>query len=289
MEPVDLIVLGSHGMLGSELVRQARQQGYRVLEADLPEIDLTREDPGLSGLPPSRWVVNCAAYTDVDGAETAKETAFAVNARGAERVALWCRDRYMKLLHLSTDYVFDGRSLRPYREDDPPSPLNTYGQSKLAGEQAIQRVGGRYLILRTQSLFGPRGKHFVGAILRNLRAGQNPVAVVCDQVSCPTYTRDLADAILRLMPMDAEGIVHVSASGECSWYEFACAVAEHVGQRRRIVPVTTDQYPRPARRPRYSVLDKQRYTTLTGQTPPAWQQGLRRFLTEFAANAGGTE
>jgi dTDP-4-dehydrorhamnose reductase len=271
-------------MLGHDLTAACREAGHEVFGYDLPELDLTKDDGGLDRVPPGDWVVNCAAYTDVDGAQSHRDTAFAVNAGGAGRAAAWCAGRGVPFVHISTDYVFDGMSKIPYREDAPVHPLNVYGESKLRGEEAVQAAGGRHLIVRTQSLFGIHGKNFVAAILQRLEAG-GPLKVVNDQASCPTYTAHLAAAILHLMRCGRLGIVHVSASGECTWFEMACAIARSVRPDSVIQPVTAQEFGRPARRPAYSVLDKSRYEEWTGRRMPSWQDGLEAYLAERSRRA----
>lgn len=269
-------------MLGRDLTAACRAAGHEVFGYDLPELDLTRDDGGLDRLRGCDWAVNCAAYTDVDGAESHRDSAFAVNADGAGRAAAWCARRGITLIHISTDYVFDGLSPRPYPEDAKVRPLNVYGESKLHGELAVQAAAGRHLIVRTQSLFGIHGKNFVAAILQRLEAG-SPLKVVSDQTSCPTFTVHLAAAILHLMRCGRLGIVHVSASGECTWFEMACAIAQRVKPGAEVQPVTAQAFGRPARRPAYSVLDKSRYEEWTGQRMPSWEQGLDDYLRERAA------
>jgi dTDP-4-dehydrorhamnose reductase len=191
----------------------------------------------------------------------------------------------MPLLHISTDYVFDGTSSRPYTEDDPTAPVNRYGETKLAGEQAVQASGCRGLIVRTQSLFGPGDRHFVAAIVRQLAKPDPALRVVSDQVSCPTYTRDAAAAILNLLRLHSEGIVHVSSEGACSWHDFARAIAARVRPAAAVTPVPAAAYARRARRPAHSVLDKARYRAWTGERLPHWEQALDAYLARFDAPA----
>lgn len=275
-----MAVIGARGMLGQDLMAACRMSGWNTLGFDLPELDITRDNGGFDRLPACDWLVNCAAYTDVDAAESHRDLAFAVNADGAGRVARWCAAKEIPLFHISTDYVFDGRLGRPLREDDPVSPLSVYGESKLAGERAVQEAGGNCIIARTQALFGLHGKSFIRAIAARLSQAREPLRVVNDQTVCPTYTVHLADGILRLLKTDRRGIVHVSASGSCTWYEFACAIAARVKPGAVITPVTAAEYPTPARRPAYSVLDKSRYESWTGQRMPMWQEGMAEYLRE---------
>ena len=275
-----IAVIGAKGMLGQDLMAACRQSGVDAVGFDLPELDITRDNGGFDQLPACDWVVNCAAYTDVDGAESHRDLAFAVNADGAGRIGRWCAAKGIPLLHVSTDYVFDGRLGRPLAEDDPVNPVSVYGETKLAGEKAIQVAGGVHVIARTQALFGVHGKSFIRAIMTKLAQDNEPLRVVNDQTVCPTYTVHLAEGILRLMETGEHGIVHVSASGSCTWYEFACAIAARVKPGAVIKPVMATEYPRPACRPAYSVLNKSRYESWTGQPMPVWQDGLSEYLKE---------
>lgn len=278
-----IIIIGNRGMLGRDLDSAARKQGHETVGFDLPGFDLAGDPAGFAALPAADAVVNCAAFTDVDGAETQADAALAVNGRGPGRLAAWCARREIPLLHISTDYVFDGADRHPIAEDHPTHPLNVYGASKLAGEQAVLESGCRALVIRTQSLYGRHGRHFVRAILDRARAGQ-ALRVVDDQFSAPTYTVHLADAILRLLATGKDGIVHVSASGFCSWYEFACAIVEAAGVAASVTAVPASAYPRPAARPAYAVLDGSRYRGWTGHAMPHWREGLAAYLAEEREN-----
>lgn len=267
-------------MLGHAVTQTCRNAGLAVLECNRPEVDISRENHGLDDMPVCDWVVNCASYTKVDEAESHGRAAFAVNREGAGRVAEWCKKRGSSLLHISSDYVFDGRKTTPYREDDPVAPVNVYGESKLAGETAIRATFDKWLIVRTQSLFGLRGTNFVSRIISQIETGGRVLNVVRDQTTCPTHTAHLAGAILRLLRMGKHGMVHVSSSGNCAWHEFAAAIVEEIGADATIRPVGSDEYPSAARRPAYSVLDKSLYTSWTGDTMPSWREGLRQYLDE---------
>ncbi|MBN1268374.1 MAG: dTDP-4-dehydrorhamnose reductase [Kiritimatiellae bacterium] len=275
-------IFGARGMLGVDLVAACSRAGMIVQGFDLPTLNVTDYDSVWSAVQSCDWVVNCAAYTHVDGAEANRDQAFAVNAEGARNVARACAKRKCRLLHISTDYVFDGHRSRPYRESDTANPLGIYGASKLAGEKAIRAEGGDFLIVRTQSLFGVHGHNFVKVILARLaEPGAGPLKVVKDQVSSPTYTPHLAEALVRLLKLDKTGIVHVSASGQCSWYDFARAIAEQVKSDVSIEPVTSADLGRTAIRPAYSVLDKRLFRMWTGHELPAWQEGLAEYMKEM--------
>lgn len=275
-----IVVIGCRGMLGSDLMDAGRAAGFDMEGFDLPELDIRDFNALREKIPACDWVVNCAAYTRVDDAEQERETAFAVNAEGVLNLARVCARRGLTLMHISTDYVFDGRKGRPYVESDSPEPLSVYGASKLAGEKAVRAEGGRFLIVRTQSLFGKRGPNFVRAVVEKIKKGAAPLRVVNDQVSSPTYTRHLADALLRLIRLNKQGVVHVSASGSCSWFEFAKAIVARLQPRMEVIPISSRELARPAQRPAYSVLDNSLYISWTGAPLPTWQQGLDAYLRE---------
>lgn len=273
-----IVIVGVKGMLGCDLADACERMGHTARGFDLPELDITRDISALDAVRDADWLVNCSAYTAVDGAESDRDTAFAINSQGVSALAEWCLRSSVPLLHLSTDYVFDGMGNRPLREDDPVCPVNVYGESKLAGEIAARESGCRCLIVRSQSLFGLNGRNFVEAILSRIEGGSDRLQVVTDQISSPTYTVYLAEALLRLMVAGKEGIVNVSASGNCSWHEFACAIARQVGSGIAVDPVSSDKFPRPARRPGYSVLDNSLYAEWTGTRMPGWNEGLTAYM-----------
>lgn len=275
-----VVVIGCRGMLGSDLMEAGRAAGLDMDGFDLPELDIRDFNSVRDTLPVCDWAVNCAAYTRVDDAERERQAAFAVNAEGALSVARVCARRGTRLLHVSTDYVFDGRKGRPYVETDSPDPLSVYGASKLAGEKAVRAEGGRFLIVRTQSLFGKHGPNFVRAIVEKIHKGATPLRVVNDQVSSPTYTRHLAEALVRLIRLDKQGVVHVSAAGSCSWFDFARAIVARVCPSVEVVPITSHELGRPAPRPAYSVLDNSLYNSWTGAPLPSWQEGLVAYMKE---------
>jgi len=272
-----IAITGVKGMLGSELALRAGAAGHEVKGYDLPELDITRRfapgdiDAGCDVL------VNCAAYTDVDGAESSRDAAYAVNDDGAGRLAKWCSDNAVRMVHISTDYVFDGESAAPYSEEDEANPIGIYGASKLAGEISVLESCPEALIVRTQALFGPRGKSFPAAIIGRLDEGKD-LDVVNDQSVCPTCTGHLADAVLDLIGKNAKHLFHVSSSGRCTWYEFACEIAARVKPGANVKPVTSDKFPRPAKRPRNSILDKSKFEALTGRKMPDWKEALSWYL-----------
>jgi dTDP-4-dehydrorhamnose reductase len=223
-------------------------------------------------------VINCAAWTDVDGAETAEEQATAVNGAGAGNLAAAAADAGALLVHISSDYVFDGRASDPYEEDAPTGPEGAYGRSKLAGEHAVAAAGGRSAIVRSAWVFGPHGKNFVDT-MRRLGAERDEIAVVDDQVGCPTYTGHLAEGIVRLVEWTDYGVHHIAGAGECSWYEFALEIFEQASMDCRVLSATTDMLGRKAPRPAYAVLGSEREPAIS---LPHWREGLAAFLAERA-------
>ena len=232
-------------------------------------------------------IVNCAAYTRVDDAEAQESAANAINGSAVELLAHAANSVNALLVHISSDFVFDGTSRVPYEVNDPPRPISAYGRSKLLGEIAASHAK-RHLVVRTSWVFGPCGNNFVEAIRRQVNKGVNPLRVVDDQRGRPTYTVHLAEAIIRLALLAARddeacGIVHYADEEECSWYDFARAIVDELGTRTAVLPVTTDAFPRPARRPAYSVLSTERYERLTGVGPASWREGLRDYLRRAGA------
>lgn len=236
-------------------------------------------------------VVNCAAYTAVDKAESDRARAFAINAAGPRNLALACAVQGIPLVHVSTDFVFQGDGSHLLREDDPPAPRGVYAESKRAGEVAIEAVGGAWLIVRTSWLYAAHHANFVLTILR-LAAERERLQVVDDQRGSPTYAGDLAEALWRLIQCGARGYVHFSNRGVCSWYEFAREIVR-LGQaqgilasdrRIEVTPCKTNEMPRPAPRPAFSAMDTSRYTALTGVEPRAWREALAECLATLAAS-----
>ena len=229
-------------------------------------------------------IVHAAAYTQVDRCETEYGLALQGNRDAVVNVARLALERNAHLVTVSTDYVFDGTKRSPYLETDPVAPVNAYGRSKLAGEEAALESGAKALVVRTSWLFGPGGKNFVDTIAGKLERGE-ALEVVDDQRGSPTYTRDLAHGIARLLGRGATGVVHLTNTGETTWYGFAVEIARYLGSSTPIAPVTTDRFPRPAARPAYSVLSGERYASLAGEHPPRWEDALHHYLA--GRNAAG--
>jgi len=284
-------LIGERGMLAQK-VRDLAPAHYVIHRLSRPDFDLVdavgvREK--LLALRPD-VIINCAAYTHVDGCESNADTAFRVNGEGPGNLARVADELGATLVQVSTDYVFAGDASQPYREDDQVGPQSVYGRSKLCGEKAIIDSGlKRYFILRTSWLYGPGGKNFVETMLR-LAAEREELRVVADQVGSPTYTGDLAQAIFNLLAVaeagreDHYGIYHFSNEGSCSWHAFAEAIvttARSLGLpvlARRVVPIGTEDYPLPAPRPAYSVLSKDKYRQVTGSQVPLWRDSLEFYL-----------
>lgn len=275
-----VVVIGGRGMLGRAVLDACQGVGWEVAGYDLPELDITKMDG--REVEDADWVVNCAAYTNVDKAEVEPTTAFEVNACGAGRVARMCQERGCGHLYVSTDYVFDGKRRDQLDEDDPVGPVNLYGQSKLAGEVLVRKECPDTLIVRTQSLYGKFGVNFVEAILKQVAAGKKELSVVDNQFSCPTYVGDLAMAMVKLMELGEGGLVHVSSEGGLSWFEFAKMILTEAGTGGNAVVVKPvkcfEGRPVKAERPAWSVLSKARYEVITGEGMPACVEGLRKYL-----------
>ncbi|HUU68254.1 MAG TPA: dTDP-4-dehydrorhamnose reductase [Planctomycetota bacterium] len=275
-----ILVVGGRGMLGTDLVSLLRSDAaVNAASADIGEIDIT--DAGsigrcLDSVRPDA-IINCAAFTNVDACETQEQAAHAVNALGPELLAKACAPRGIRLLHVSTDYVFDGTKAEPYLPDDPPNPSSAYGRTKLAGEQAVAANCPDHLIVRTAWLYGTHGKNFVHTMLR-LAKEKPELRVVSDQVGSPTFTRDLAGLLARLAHCNATGITHATNSGRCSWFEFACEIVKLAGLSTPVRPIPSSEYPTSTRRPAFSVLDCSRTERLAGVRIRHWRDALAEFL-----------
>jgi dTDP-4-dehydrorhamnose reductase len=278
---VRLLVTGAKGMLGKDVVRDARARGFAVTALGREELDVTDREAvrrALQGVQPDA-VLNCAAYTDVDGAESEPGRAFAVNALGVRNLAAACREQDVALVHFSTDYIFNGENEAPYLIFDPPSPVNTYGKSKLYGEEFLRLISPRFYLVRTSWLFGTGGRNFVETVLRLARE-KGELDVVDDQEGFPTYTRDLARAVLDLLETGAFGTYHITNTGSTTWYTFACAILESAGLKIPVHPIKTAELKRPARRPPNSRLDPFPLKETLGYLLPPWEDALKRYLTE---------
>lgn len=293
-----ILVTGAGGMLGRDMTLELAARRHDVValtrgDLDIADIGAVRER--ISALRPD-VVVNCAAYTRVDDAERDRERAFATNALGPRNLALACRRVGAVLLHISTDYVFDGGKGEPYTIWDPPSPLNVYGASKWWGENYVRSLLPEHYLVRTSWLFGEHGRNFVTTMLRMAdkcggdelessrtvsapRGAAQGIPVVADQQGSPTYTVDLAKACADLLETGCFGIYHVTNQGVTTWYEFAKAIFARVGLAINVRPVTSEEFARPARRPRNSALDAYPLRETIGYVLPPWEDALARFLS----------
>ncbi|CAD5913005.1 dTDP-4-dehydrorhamnose reductase [Planktothrix tepida] len=286
-----ILLIGKDGQLGQELQPFLTAMGLLV-SVGRDTLDLSQPqiiEQIIEEIQPE-WVINTAAYTAVDKAESEPELAMKINGISPGILAKACQQLNAKLIHISTDYVFDGTQSHPYIETDSTHPLGVYGQSKLAGEIAIQETQAKFAIIRTAWVYGVGGTgNFVKTMLR-LGKEREEIRVVCDQVGSPTWTGDLAQSIVQLMPLlnsETYGIYHCTNSGVTSWYDFAIAIVEEAKllgfplKIERVIPITTPEYPTPASRPAYSVLSGKKLANLLETHTPQWRQGLRKMLQEL--------
>lgn len=290
-----VLVIGSKGQLGWELDRKARKFGLEVIPRDLPDFSLTDRDAvdhevGESGV---SFVVNAAAYTAVDKAESDPESAFAVNETGPAYLTAACRKKGIPMIHVSTDYVFDGRKKEAYTEADPVCPMGVYGKSKAAGEKVVRASLDQHIIIRTAWLCGVHGNNFVKTMLR-LGKEKESIGVVADQYGSPTFASDLAAAVLEIVNQFQNGrdipwgTYHYAGAGRASWYEFAKRIFDDAGQYtelkvNQVTPLTTEQYPVPAPRPANSTLDCSRIHRAFGIQSVPWRIGLQNMLRKLFA------
>jgi dTDP-4-dehydrorhamnose reductase len=276
-----VLVTGAAGQLGQDVVKELERKGHEAVGVDRHQLDITDAgavDSLISDVKPDA-ILHCAAYTNVDKAEEDREAAYNVNALGSENLAKAAANNQSKLLYVSTDYVFDGSATEPYEADHPTKPLGVYGETKLAGEEMVQKHLERYYIVRTAWVYGIHGNNFVKTMLK-LGAERDELGVVHDQVGSPTYTVDLARFMVELVETDKYGIYHASNEGVCSWYEFAVEIFKQAGIQVKVNPLTTEQFPRPAERPKYSVLSKKKIAE-QGFTPLRnWKEALTAYLEE---------
>ena len=271
-----LLITGAQGQLGQAL--QAQFVDHEVMAWDIQDLDICQIEQvrkAVNHLRPD-IVINAAAFTQVDQAETHQEAAYRGNALGPRNLALATKEMNVPLVHFSTDYIFDGRQSRPYHEFDQPNPLSVYGRSKLAGENEVQKGNPRHFIVRTAWLYHLVGKNFPQTILR--LANQEEVRVVHDQFGSPTFAPHLAQAVSRLLETDSYGTYHLAGSGGASWYDFTKALYHARGIQTSVTPITTAEYPLPAPRPAYAVLRSLQDPSIT---LPPWEEGVRDFAAQW--------
>jgi dTDP-4-dehydrorhamnose reductase len=271
-----LLITGGNGQLAHHLVRSAQQLHYNVLALNRLELDIIKL-PSLQVLIENfkpDAIINTAAYTKVDLAESEVASAFQVNSEGAKNLAIACQKQNCQLIHISTDYIFDGKLSRPYIETDMPSPLNIYGQTKLAGENYVRELCENHMILRVSSVFSHYGVNFVKTILR-LNKEIKQLRIIADQVSCPTPAKAIAETILTMLLNPCKGTYHYCGDQIMSWYEFACKILQN---SKNIQPISTQEYPSSAIRPKYSVLDCNKLYLTFGIKLANFEQGLAEVL-----------
>ena len=273
-----ILITGSNGMLGHDL-QEALKDKHELILTTSKTLDITDEGQVMEVICENRpdAVINSAAYTDVDGCEENQDTAYAVNGDGVRNLALACREVDCPLLHVSTDYVFNGKTDRPWVEDDEIGPATVYGKSKLKGEESILEILDKFFIVRTAWLYGINGKNFPKTMLE-LAENHSEITVVYDEVGSPTYTPDLACAISRLIETDYYGIYHITNSGSCSWCEFAKCIFEVAGVDVNVVPVTASEFARPAPRPSYSVLENKNWIDKGFKPLRSYREAIKEYV-----------
>lgn len=283
---MNVLVTGCYGQLGTALQEIAANSAHRWFFTDVDTLDICNPNAveryfGANGID---VCLNCAAYTAVDKAEDEPETAFKVNVEAPGILADCCRKHHATLVHVSTDYVFDGNGNRPYREDDPTHPVSVYGKTKKDGECLVQASGCNYIIVRTAWLYSSTGKNFVKTML-SLGDTRDEINVVNDQRGCPTWAHDLAQAIVTLMNHyglePVQEVFHFTNEGQITWFEFAQAIMEIAGKHCKVNPIATAQYPTKAIRPAFSVLDLSKIRALTGMEIPSWKASLEKCIEEI--------
>ena len=275
-----ILVTGGNGQLGCCLRLASAKSCYRYIFTDIEELDITSKGAIKAFVTENdiEAIINCAAYTAVDAAEENEELADRINHKSVAALAEVCAEKKMTLIHISTDYIFDGNATTPYKEEDKPAPQSVYGRTKLLGEQAIAKSGCYSIILRTAWLYSEFGRNFVKT-MRQLLSTRPEIKVVADQTGTPTYAGDLAKAVTYIINSEQLGkcgIYHYTNEGVCSWYDFACEIARLSGHTDcKVKPCTTEEYPTKARRPRYSVLDKSKFIATFGLAIPEWRESLK--------------
>jgi dTDP-4-dehydrorhamnose reductase len=276
---MNILIIGHKGMLGSDLFMRMFVH-HDVTGKDIDDLDISSLEACndvISEVRPD-VVINAAAYTNVDGCESDRERCFAVNAEGVKNIALASKDRGIKIVHFSTDYVFEGQKKTPYVEDDECNPINIYGRSKLKGEQYLQELSPNFILVRSAWLYGRNGKNFVKTIADKAKS-EKYIEVVDDQIGSPTFTWDLAAAVQILIEGHHQGIFHVTNRGSCSWYKFASKILEYTGMTDvQIKPIKSVALARPAKRPHYGVMSCRKFIETTGKTMRYWQVALDDYI-----------
>ena len=277
-----VFVTGVKGQLGYDVMNELEKQGLEGIGVDIDEMDITDADQVNKVIKEAApdAVIHCAAYTAVDAAEDNEEICRKVNAQGTENIAKVCEELDIKMMYISTDYVFNGQGERPWEPDDEREPLNVYGQTKYEGELAIEEHVKKFFTVRIAWVFGVNGKNFIKTML-NLGKTHDHLTVVNDQTGSPTYTYDLARLLVDMIQTDKYGRYHATNEGLCTWYEFACEIFKQAGMDVSVAPVSSDEYSAKAKRPSNSRMDKSKLTANGFQPLPTWQDALSRYLKEI--------
>ena len=274
-----VLVTGAKGQLGHDIMNELKKRGLVPIGVDVEEMDIT--DPAACDRviteSAADAVIHCAAYTAVDAAEDNRELCMRVNAEGTRNIARVCRELDLKMVYISTDYVFDGEGERPWEPDDPREPLNVYGESKYQGELAVEEYLEKYFTVRIAWVFGVNGKNFIKTMLR-LAESQKEINVVNDQIGSPTYTYDLAVLLADMVETEKYGRYHATNEGLCTWYEFAKEIFRQAGADVKVNPVSSDEFPAKAKRPHNSRMDKSKLVQNGFRPLPTWQDALKRYL-----------
>ncbi len=277
-----VLVTGVKGQLGYDVVNELNKRGHIAVGTDIEEMDITDAisvDKVIKESSPDA-VIHCAAYTAVDAAEDNVDLCRKINADGTQNIANVCKELDIKMIYISTDYVFDGEGERPWEPDDNRTPLNVYGQTKYEGELAVQNTLDKYFIVRIAWVFGVNGKNFIKTML-NLGKTRDSLTVVNDQFGSPTYTYDLARLLVDMVETEKYGIYHATNEGICTWYEFACEIFRQAGMNVKVSPVLASEYPAKAKRPSNSRMSKEKLTENGFEKLPTWQNALERYLKEI--------
>ena len=273
-------ILGGRGMLGSDLSKICRQQGFKVEILDLPEFDITNPHQLAEALKATKTIINCAAYTNVDGAESQIESAYKINAESVGRLGALARKAGAWVMHISTDFIFDGKSDRAYTETDSPRPINTYGKTKQAGEYLLSQSGCRHCTMRVEWTYGSAGDNFVTKLIQRAKFG-GTLKVVDDQIGSPTATTEVAKTICKLLPKTPEGIFHFASAGYVNRYEMAEFIFDKLSMNVNLLPCKTSDYESPAARPLNSRFDCSKIQSLLDEPIEPWQGPLERFLRQL--------
>lgn len=274
-----VLVTGVKGQLGFDVVKELEKRNMEAVGVDIEEMDITDGESVNSVIRDAApdAVIHCAAYTAVDAAEDNEELCRKVNAEGTQNIANVCKALDIKMIYISTDYVFNGQGERPWEPEDERGPLSVYGQTKYEGELAVQNTLDKYFIVRIAWVFGVNGKNFVKTMLR-LSETHKKITVVNDQYGSPTYTYDLARLLVDMILTEKYGVYHATNEGICTWYEFACEIFKQAGVEMEVTPVTSAEYPAKAKRPENSRMSKEKLSDNGFERLPSWQDALKRYL-----------